>query len=637
MAGNLPKILFLMAKCVYSKKWQDFSLGEQEGVDMEPNSSEHNESCDRKVAIRKWNSTSLFYHHSAPVFLLNREGEFIQANSKFQEIYGSRIIGGHYHKVMQKDDILRADEIFQRTLKGETITVDGIEYPCTQGMRYYQVTTMPWSEEETVNGVFCIVQDVTEHKMAEEALRRSEAALRVSLHIAKLGKWEWDVHHGSIHLSDEMYVILGLGQDSTKDEIFSCWKRVHPEDLTQFNESVKHLLAGNATTFRFRYLHPDRALRHLEMVGEHLIDERLQMSRLIVTTRDVTETVENEEKLRKSEELYRLISENSQDFITLGDGGGEIYYVSPGVRHLLGYEPEEMIGKQRSYYYHPDHTKDAEMPPGKDMHIATVRCRHKHGHYVWIELSTKLIYDEKGNVARQLGIGRDITDRMAAEEIVLKSEKLTLTGQLAAGIAHEIRNPLTAIKGFLQLLDGGFPLRKDHVAVMSSELMRIESILNELLLLAKPHELKFYPRDVNQIVHQVVTLMETEANMKNVLLSFSPREGNIPVACDENQLKQVFINFIKNGMESMPSGGKLYVHTEIKDQKAIITFEDFGTGIPEDVLGRIGQPFLTTKEKGTGLGLAVSFSIIENHNGTVMVKSELDKGTIFTVQLPLTK
>ncbi|WP_181592896.1 PAS domain S-box protein [Paenibacillus sp. YN15] len=604
---------------------------------MEPNSSVHSEHCDQQVFMRKWNSSSLFHPQSAPVFLLNPQGEFIQANFKFKEVFGAQIIGRHYHEVMHEEDISRADEIFLRTLKGETVTADGMEFQCPEGVRFYQITTMPMFEGEVVNGVFCIVLDVTEHKMAEEALRRSEAALRLSLHIAGLGKWEWDIRHKSIHLSEEMYVILGLPQDSTKEEIFACWERVHPEDLAQFNLTMKRLLEGHPSSVRLRYHHPDGSVRHLEMMGELLSDERIRINRLIVTTRDITETVENEEKLRNSEELYRLISENSQDFITLSDANGCIYYVSPGVRHLLGYEPEEMMGKQRSFYYHPEHRKDAEMPPGKDMHIATVRCLHKNGHYVWIEVSTKLVCDEKGNMTKQLGIGRDMTDRMAAEEIVLRSEKLTLTGQLAAGIAHEIRNPLTAIKGFLQLLDGGFPLRKDHVAVMSSELMRIESILNELLLLAKPHELKFYQRDVNQIIHQVVTLMETEANMKNVVLSFWPWEGSIPVACDENQLKQVFINFIKNGMESMPDGGELYVHTEIRDQKALVTFKDFGTGIPEDVLARIGQPFLTTKEKGTGLGLAVSFSIIENHNGTVMVKSELGKGTVFTVQLPLAK
>lgn len=601
---------------------------------MEPNSSVHDENCDRKVFMCKWNSNSLFQQQSAPVFLLNRQGEFIQANSRFKEIYSTKIIGRHYHSVMEEEDIPRAEEIFRRTLEGETLTVDGIHCLKPEGLAYYQVTTMPMFEGNVINGAFCIVSDVTEHKMAEEALWRSEAALRMSLHIARLGKWEWDVRRKSIHLSDEMYPILGLQPGSTKDEIFACEERVHKEDLAQFRQAVSRLFLGQASSVRLRYHHPDGTVRHLEMMGESLCDER-RTNRLIVTTRDITETVENEEKLRKSEELYRLISENSQDFITLSDAAGILYYVSPGVRHLLGYEPEEMTGRQRSYYYHPDHQKDAEMPTGKDMHIATVRCMHKNGHYVWIEVSTKLILDEKGNVARQLGIGRDMTDRMAAEEIVLKSEKLTLTGQLAAGIAHEIRNPLTAIKGFLQLLEGGFPLRKDHVAVMSSELMRIESILNELLLLAKPHELKFYRRDVNQIIHQVVTLMETEANMKNVVLSFWPWRECIPVACDENQLKQVFINFIKNGMESMPSGGELHVHTEIRDQKALLTFRDFGTGIPEDVLGRIGQPFLTTKEKGTGLGLAVSFSIIENHNGTVMVKSEVGNGTVFTVQLPL--
>ncbi|MDF2938887.1 MAG: hypothetical protein K0Q90_4260, partial [Paenibacillaceae bacterium] len=121
---------------------------------MEPNSSVQNENCDRKVHLSKWSSNSLFHHQSAPVFLLNRQGEFIQANSRFKEMYGTSIIGGHYHMVMKEDDIPQANEVFQRTLEGESVTVDGIQFQCPQGMKFYQITTMPLLEEEAVNGVF---------------------------------------------------------------------------------------------------------------------------------------------------------------------------------------------------------------------------------------------------------------------------------------------------------------------------------------------------------------------------------------------------------------------------------------------------------------------------------------------------
>lgn len=603
---------------------------------MEPNSSLHNKNCDRKVFMRKWNTGSLFHHQFAPVFLLNRNGDIIQVSSRFREMFNGKIIGQHYTTLVEEEDISRAEEIFRRALQGDTVEAEGIRCSTRNDEGFFRITAIPLFEGNAVTGICCMIMDTNRHLLAEEALSRSEAALRMVSHIVKLGTWEWDLKQRAVHLSHEMYTILGLKPSCSTAELFACEERVHREDYLAFRRAMKSILEGQPASIRLRYHHPDGSIRHLEMMGELLSGHGTETKRVVVATRDITVKTQSLEKLRRSEDLYRLISENSQDFITLSDADGMIRYASPGVSRLLGYDPEEVTGKHRLFLYHPDHRKDGEVTPENESHVAPVRCMHKNGHSIWIEMSVKRIMDETGELSQYLGIGRDITERMAAEELVHQSEKLTLTGQLAAGIAHEIRNPLTAIKGFLQLLDGGFTLRKEHVAVMSSELMRIEGILNELLLLAKPHELKFYRQDVNQIVHQVVTLMETEANMKNVVLHYHPWGESLPVACDENQLKQVFINLIKNGMESMPGGGELIVHTESRDQKAAVIFTDCGSGIPEDILKRIGQPFLTTKEKGTGLGLATSFSIIENHNGNVKVKSELGKGTEFTVQLPLT-
>jgi two-component system, sporulation sensor kinase A len=588
----------------------------------------------KELDEEKLRCISLFEHHPDAAFSLDRSGNFTSVNSRFKAAYPKEVLNRSVYSLIEPHLVMKARHYFDRTLNGESLTTEW-SYPTLDKQNLtLQVTSIPIVLGDQITGVYVIARDVTEQKLSEEALRRSEANLKLAFRIAKLGNWEWNKRDRKLLLTDEMYKILGLNPDCQTEEIYACANRIHADDSARFLESMDHALKGEPVRTRLRFHHPDGVMRYLEMMAELITDESMMTDRLIVTTRDITENVKHEEKLKHSEELYELISQNSQDAISLSHADGTVYYVSPGIRPLLGYEPEEIIGKKRAFFYHPMHEKNLIVPAGQDTLVSTSRCRHKDGRYIWLETSTKLIRDEQGAVIKQMGIGRDITQRMEAEELALKSEKLTLAGQLAAGIAHEIRNPLTAIKGFLQLMENGFPLRKEHVQVMSSELMRIEVILNELLLLAKPHEMKFYSQDMNLIVQQVFTLMETEAIMKNVVLTVCMAEDELWVDCDENQLKQVLINLIKNGMEAMPQGGELSVATACSGDMVTVSITDHGAGMPAEQLERIGQPFFTTKEKGTGLGLAVSYSIIENHKGTVSVKSELNVGTTFQVSLP---
>jgi two-component system sporulation sensor kinase A len=459
--------------------------------------------------------------------------------------------------------------------------------------------------------------------------------LRLVYHSANLGIWEWDSTNRVLHASDELKSMLGLSESSWFDNPMTLLNRIHCEDREMLLERVKSAAAGTPVRLRLRYLHPNGETRYWETVTEWIADEPVETRRCVGTTRDVTDAVSQEQRLRQSEALYELISQNSQDVISLSTPDGRVFYVSPSVYNLLGYRPEEIIGRERSFFYHPTDHKNVIIPSGKNTHVAVIRVRHKDKHYMWFEVTSKLIRNERGEVVQVLGIGRDMTQRIAAEELVFKSEKLSMAGQLAAGIAHEIRNPLTAIKGFLQLFDSGYSLKKEHVQVMSSELMRIEGILNELLLLAKPHEMNFVRNDVNRIVRQVATLMETEAIMKNIVLCITLAEQELVVDCDENQLKQVFINLIKNGMESMAQGGRLTISSACTGEAASITFVDHGSGMTPEQLERIGQPFFTTKSGGTGLGLTVSLAIIENHKGMVLIKSEPGQGTSFVIEIPL--
>lgn len=227
---------------------------------------------------------------------------------------------------------------------------------------------------------------------------------------------------------------------------------------------------------------------------------------------------------------------------------------------------------------------------------------------------------------------RDITERKQAEALMLQSEKLTVAGQLAAGIAHEIRNPLTAIKGFFKLLEREMEEKKEYFHIIESELSRIELILSELLLLAKPHQVYVHPVSVHSLLKDVTTLLETQAIMNNVWFDLKLNANSPTIKCDENQMKQVFINLIKNGIEAMPGGGTIYIDTEDSSDEVVVTLRDEGTGISDDIIKRLGEPFFTTKTTGTGLGLMITFNIIKNHHGTVNVTSEINEGTQIEVR-----
>ncbi|HSU80051.1 MAG TPA: ATP-binding protein [Candidatus Angelobacter sp.] len=231
-------------------------------------------------------------------------------------------------------------------------------------------------------------------------------------------------------------------------------------------------------------------------------------------------------------------------------------------------------------------------------------------------------------------------ERLKAEELLRKTEKLSIVGQLAAGVAHEIRNPLTSLKGFLQLLKerNEVPENSPFYDIMLSEIDRIHFISGELLFLAKPQAKKFGTFDLVTCLDQVIHLFETETNLHNIQLQLAnqvPENLLAKINGDQNQIKQVLVNIIKNGMEAMPSGGTITIEIDLEcEEKVRIKVKDQGRGIAKERLEKLGEPFYTTKEKGTGLGLMVSSRIVETHRGTIQFDSKMGEGTAVTLIFP---
>ncbi|WP_442599699.1 ATP-binding protein [Neobacillus sp. D3-1R] len=233
-------------------------------------------------------------------------------------------------------------------------------------------------------------------------------------------------------------------------------------------------------------------------------------------------------------------------------------------------------------------------------------------------------------------IGRDITKLRQAEERLRLTEKLSVVGELSASVAHEIRNPLTSLKGFVQLLKMEDEKHQFYYQIMLDELDRINHIVGELLLLAKPQEIKFSEADLHKILADVISLLSTEASLHNIQIDFLTEHNELLINCEPNQLKQLFINVIKNAIEASHKGGLVSISLkQLENQKVSIIIQDQGCGISQERLERIGEPFYSSKDKGTGLGLMVSFKIVQSHNGTIVFESEQDKGTKVQIELPV--
>ncbi|KAA0546667.1 hypothetical protein FZW96_15665 [Bacillus sp. BGMRC 2118] len=226
-----------------------------------------------------------------------------------------------------------------------------------------------------------------------------------------------------------------------------------------------------------------------------------------------------------------------------------------------------------------------------------------------------------------------------SEKKLREADKLSLVGELAAGVAHEIRNPLTSLKGFTEILHRESKETDHHkyLKIMIDEIERINFIVSEFMVLSKPHLVQYTKTNITDIIQHVVTLLNTQAILKNIEIIPVLVGEDFIIECEENQVKQVLVNIIKNSIESIQDGGTVSVKIISKDNNITIEVVDNGVGIPKETLSLLGKPFYTTKTDGTGLGIMVSKKIIQNHNGTLTIKSEEGKGTSVIITLPSTK
>nr|WP_285839876.1 ATP-binding protein [Alkalihalophilus marmarensis] len=336
------------------------------------------------------------------------------------------------------------------------------------------------------------------------------------------------------------------------------------------------------------------------------------------------------------EDKYKVIVENSYDIICLTDKEGNYLLASHSYLPVLGYDPLKLTGQSVLSYIHPnDHKRIQEtlikMVETKEESEAVVyRKMHANGHYKYFEGKGMPILSSSGEVVSFVVISRDITDMKNRDDLLIRSEKLALAGELAAGIAHEIKNPLTTLKGFFQLTESQLEPYRD---VLMHELNQINNIIEELLLVARPRAIKEEKVDLLNVIRDSLTSIDTEIQLKNITIDLQLCDEAY-LFCAPHQLTQVFINLLKNAVEAMDNEGNLSIKVKKVDQTIHIIVKDTGIGMTQEDLARLGEPYYSISSKGTGIGLMVCYKVIENHGGSMSITSVCEEGTEVSIQLP---
>ncbi|MFC8689340.1 PAS domain S-box protein [Brevibacillus porteri] len=491
-------------------------------------------------------------------------------------------------------------------------------------------------ETGKIIGASCITRDISDRKKIEEALRQTEAKYRLLIDHTQDIVTIYDLSMRRIYASPSIEQLGFVPAEVTSPNNLQL---THPEDIPMFRDNFQEIMATKQPVhFETRSMDRNGNEVSFETRGIPILSAVGDVQNIMLVSRNVTERKYSEAALFKSEKTNKIISEYTDDLILITDKSGDILYLSPSHSRVI--ETSENCRQLNFADIHPEDRQTVidhfhYLLVTQEPKICEFRFQTKNNKWIVLESKGAPILTKTGDCDGFIIVSRDITERRNNEELLRKAEKLSVIGELAAGIAHEIRNPLTSLKGFIQFLYPSMNDNQQYADIMLSELDRINFIVSELLVLAKPHSIQIKPLPLIPLLESVLALLRSEANLKNI--DFRTAFAYHPIiAGEENQLKQVFINIIKNAIEAIDGHGEVLIATALKDNhQVLITLTDTGCGISEEMIHKLGAPFFTTKENGTGLGLMISSKIMKDHHGSLEIKSREHEGTVVEITLPI--
>jgi PAS domain S-box-containing protein len=381
------------------------------------------------------------------------------------------------------------------------------------------------------------------------------------------------------------------------------------------------------------------------MLQLHDITERKRLEQQLHRYSEELEAKVRERTLEieATKQYLENLLENANDVIYTLDAEQRFTYVNNKIE-VWGYQKEDLLGRPYLSLLSKRH-RGRRLKSTLDIgakQVYEVEVVTKSGEVRMATVSVSPLADPEGRILGVLGIARDITATKKLEQQMLNSEKLASVGKLAAGVAHEVNNPLAGILNCLYNLRKGTlsPERQaEYLFSMEDGLRRVQKIVRQLLEFSQQHEPELSPTSLNEVIERVLVLTNHAFTAHQIRLDQDLYAALPVLMLDRHMFEQVLMNLILNAVQAIRGGGVITIRTKQSGDRCAIEIEDTGCGIPSSVLPRIFDPFFTTKGtgEGTGLGLSVSLGIVERHGGTIQVDSEVGKGSMFTVWLPMTR
>ncbi len=362
--------------------------------------------------------------------------------------------------------------------------------------------------------------------------------------------------------------------------------------------------------------------------------------------RDITAEKKAEEDLVK----FFTVAENTVNPLQITNLEGKMVYVNRAFLEASGYSKEELLGKNPNIFGSGKHQKKfwekmwRTINSGK-VWVGEVENKRKNGKPFYTQLLISPILNSEGKVISFFGIHRDITEKKLLEKQLIHTQKMESIGTLAAGVAHEVGNPLASISAVVQVVlrSTEDEFVKEKLGLVKSQITRISKIIRDLVDFSRPSNYELQLTDINEIISEAVEIVQVGKKAKQIKFETTLEEKipNLPLVSD--QIQQVFVNILLNAVDAICEPNNPNEYNEIisasykSDESVIVTFSDTGTGIAEENVGKVFEPFFTTKKegKGTGLGLWVSYGIIKSFQGDIKIKSTVGKGTTFIISLPI--
>lgn len=346
------------------------------------------------------------------------------------------------------------------------------------------------------------------------------------------------------------------------------------------------------------------------------------------------------ETLRETRNHRDALLQSSPNGIITVDKQGKIILFNPAVANLTGIEQNQALGanyQDAGFDQSLVHLIEATLNNEALVSAKEEILFRPDGSTVAVAITGSKLYDFKSELVGALAVIIDLREKRLLEAQVLQANRLAGLGELAAGVAHEIRNPLTAIKGYTQILDEELSvndLKREYIEVILKEVNRLDRIVNGLLAFARPSTSHYRMLDLHDVIEETLVLIDNSAFRQRIELQ-KDYGKDMRAEVDKDQLKQVLLNLLLNATQAIAEKGKIKIVTHREDGRVSISVIDSGSGIPQENIDKLFDPFFTTKDKGTGLGLAIVHRLLELHQGKAIVRSVQGKGTEFKVILPI--